>query len=56
VTPDAPHRRADRADLDVGSYGIVKPICAARDRPTRRWHREPEAAFHVLAREFAAAA
>ena len=34
VTPDAPHRRAPRRDLDMGSYAIVKPVWATRDRPT----------------------
>ena len=34
VTPDAPHRREHRYDLDVASYGVVKPIWATRDRPT----------------------
>ena len=56
VTPDAPHRRAHRVDLDVASYGIVKPIWATPERATPRWHWEPKAAFRALAREFAQAA
>jgi hypothetical protein len=52
VTPDAPHRREHRYDLDVASYGIVKPIWATRDRPTPRWHWEPKEAFRALAREY----
>jgi hypothetical protein len=55
VTPDAPHRRRPRDDLDMASYGIVKPIWATRGRPTSRWHWEPKQAFHALAREFRAA-
>jgi hypothetical protein len=53
VTPDAPHRREPRSDLDMASYAIVKPIWATRDRPTPRWHWEPKEAFRALAREFA---
>ena len=52
VTPDAPHRREHRYDLDVASYAIVKPIWETRRRPTPRWHWEPKAAFRALAREF----
>jgi hypothetical protein len=52
VTPDAPHRREHRYDLDVASYGIVKPIWGGFDRPTPRWHWEPKAAFRALAREY----
>jgi hypothetical protein len=52
VTPDAPHRREHRYDLDVASYGIVKPIWATRDRPTSRWRWEPKEAFRALAHEY----
>jgi hypothetical protein len=52
VTPDAPHRHQHRYDLDVASYGIVKPIWATRERPTSHWHWEPKEAFRALAREF----
>jgi hypothetical protein len=52
VTPDAPHRRQPRYDLDVGSYGIVKPIWATRQRPTPRWHWEPKQACRALAHEY----
>jgi hypothetical protein len=52
VTPDAPHRRDYRYDLDLASYGIVKPIWATRDRPTPRWHWEPKEAFRALAHEY----
>ena len=52
VTPDAPHRSQPRYDLDMASYGIVKPIWATRDRPTSRWHWEPKAAFRALSHEF----
>jgi hypothetical protein len=52
VTPDAPHRREPRDDLDMASYGIVKPIWATRDRATPRWHWEPKEAFRALAHEF----
>lgn len=56
VTPDAPHRRAPRRDLDMGSYAIVKPVWATRDRPTQRWHWEPKEAFRAVAHEFRQAA
>lgn len=49
VTPDAPHRRAPRDDLDMASYAIVKPIRTG----ATRWHWEPKQAFRALAREFA---
>jgi hypothetical protein len=52
VTPDMPHRRAHRYDLDVASYSIVKPIWATRNRPTPRWHWEPKEAFRALAHEY----
>jgi hypothetical protein len=31
----------------------VKPIWKTRDEPTARWHWEPKAAFHALARHYA---
>lgn len=52
VTPDAPHRRQPRYDLDTASYGIVKPIWPGPDKPTARWHWEPKLAFRALAREY----
>jgi hypothetical protein len=56
VTPDAPHRQDPRFDLDLASYGIVKPLWGARDRPTSHWHWEPKAAFRALAERYARAA
>jgi hypothetical protein len=56
VTPDAPHRREPRYDLDMASYGIVKPVWATRDRPTARWRWEPKEAFRALAHEYRQAA
>jgi len=53
VTPDAPHRKDPRHDLDMASYAIVKPIWKTRDEPTAHWHWEPKEAFHALARYFA---
>ncbi|HEY3713051.1 MAG TPA: hypothetical protein VGL39_00890 [Jatrophihabitantaceae bacterium] len=52
VTPDAPHRREARYDVDRASYGIVKTTWATRDRPTPHWHWEPKEAFRPLAREY----
>ncbi len=52
VDPDAPHRRDSRYDLDLASYGIVKPIWKTRDRPTAGWQWEPKAAFHAVARHY----
>jgi hypothetical protein len=52
VTPDAPHRRNPRYDLDMASYGIVKPIWKRRERPTAEWHWEPKEAFHAVARHY----
>jgi hypothetical protein len=54
VTPDAPHRPGDPShDLDLVSYGIVKPIQDRPDDPSSPWHWEPKAAFHALARRYA---
>lgn len=53
VTPDAPHRKDPRHDLDLASYAIVKPIWKTRDEPTAHWHWEPKEAFHALARHYA---
>jgi hypothetical protein len=55
VSPDDPHRRNPRYDLDLASYGIVKPIWKTRDRPTADWHWEPKEAFHAVARHYARA-
>ena len=55
VTPDAPHRHDPRYDLDLASYGIVKPIWGARDRPSSHWHWEPKSAFRALAERYARA-
>ncbi|GLY83078.1 hypothetical protein [Actinoallomurus iriomotensis] len=56
VTPDAPHRADPRHDLDLASYGIVKPLWGAPDQPTRDWHWAPKEAFHALAHHFARSA
>ena len=55
VTPDAPHRREPRLDLDMASYSLVKAI---RDRPAdpdSPWHWEPKESFRALAAEYARA-
>ena len=52
IEPDAPHRRDPRYDLDLASYGIVKPIWKRREEPTAGWHWEPKEAFHAVARHF----
>jgi hypothetical protein len=54
VSPDAPHRAERRYDLDMASYAIVKPIKDRPDDPASGWHWEPKAAFHALARAYAA--
>ncbi|KUF18935.1 hypothetical protein [Streptomyces silvensis] len=56
VTPDAPHRRERRHDLDIASYGLVKPRWRTEDDPTSRWYWEPKESFHAVARHFAARA
>ncbi|ADB49531.1 hypothetical protein [Conexibacter woesei] len=53
VTPDAPHRRDPRYDLDLASYAIVKPIWRTRERPTAGWHWERKEAFRAVARHYA---
>ncbi|MDW6062398.1 hypothetical protein SAZ11_35720 [Streptomyces sp. FXJ1.4098] len=52
VTPDAPHRTDPRYDLDLASYGIVKPIWKTFEDPTPHWHWEPKEAFHALAQHY----
>jgi hypothetical protein len=50
ISPDAVHRPEPRYDLDLASYGIVKPVMG---HPSgRRW--EPKEAFHALARAYRA--
>jgi hypothetical protein len=49
VTPDAPHRRNVHYDLDLASYGIVKPIWDSADDPGPRWHWQRKDAFRALA-------
>ncbi|MFD9905106.1 abortive phage infection protein [Streptomyces sp. NPDC059063] len=55
VSPDAPHRRARRYDLDIASYSLTKAIWRTEDAPTARWHWEPKESFHAVARHFARA-
>jgi hypothetical protein len=55
VTPDAPHRRNPRYDLDLASYSIVRAIWDTPADPAPQWHWEPKLAFHALAQRFAAA-
>lgn len=52
VTPDAPHRTNPRYDLDLASYGIVKPIWKTFEDPTPHWHWKPKEAFHALAQHY----
>ncbi|GGR88469.1 hypothetical protein GCM10010252_29130 [Streptomyces aureoverticillatus] len=53
VTPDAPHRRQRRYDLDIASYSLTKAIWKTEDDPTARWHWEPKESFHAVSRCFA---
>ena len=53
VTPDAPHRRKRRLDLDMASYSIVKSIKDDPRDPASDWHWEPKESFHALARRYA---
>jgi hypothetical protein len=55
VTPDAPHRRNPRFDLDLASYSLVRTIWDTPADPAPQWHWEPKLAFHALAQRFAAA-
>lgn len=55
VTPDAPHRRERRYDLDIAGYSLTKTLWGTEDDPTARWHWEPKEAFHAVARHFARA-
>ncbi|MFE9838335.1 abortive phage infection protein [Streptomyces sp. NPDC005551] len=52
VTPDAPHRREPRLDLDMASYSIVKTVEDRPGDPASGWHWEPKESFHALAREY----
>ncbi|MFE9643913.1 abortive phage infection protein [Streptomyces sp. NPDC006365] len=53
VTADAPHRPDNpRYDLDMASYGLVKPIKDRPDDPASDWHWEPKQAFHAVARHY----
>jgi hypothetical protein len=56
VTPDAPHRRDPRYDLDMAGYSIVRTIWDTPADPAPRWHWEPKLAYHALARRFAVTA
>jgi hypothetical protein len=52
VTPEAPHRREPRYDLDMASYSIVKTIKDRPDHPSSGWHWEPKQSFHALAHAY----
>ncbi|MFB9333398.1 hypothetical protein, partial [Actinoplanes octamycinicus] len=56
VTPEAEHRREPRYDLDMASYGIVKPIRDRPGDPTSDWHWTAKEAFHTLAAAYKKAA
>ncbi|WP_406354567.1 abortive phage infection protein [Streptomyces sp. NBC_00658] len=57
VTPDSPHLPQDpRHDLDMASYGIVKPIKDRPGDPASDWHWEPKESFRALARQYGRAA
>jgi hypothetical protein len=53
VTPDAPHRRDPRYDLDLAAYSIVRTIWDTPTDPGPGWHWEPKLAYHALAQRFA---
>ncbi|MFD3925984.1 abortive phage infection protein [Streptomyces sp. NPDC058614] len=56
VAPDSPHLPQDpRHDLDMASYGIVKPIKDRPGDPASDWHWEPKESFRALARQYARA-
>lgn len=52
VTPEAEHHPEPRYDIDMASYGIVKPIRQRPGDPASDWHWEPKEAFHTLARAY----
>jgi hypothetical protein len=54
VSPDAPHRREPRYDLDMASYSIVRTVWHDPADPAGGWHWEPKIAYHALAERFAA--
>ncbi|MCM2389788.1 abortive phage infection protein [Streptomyces albipurpureus] len=56
ITPDQPHRKEIRYDLDLASYGIVKVIKDNPNDPESDWHWKPKESFHALARRYARAA
>ncbi|MCI3928333.1 abortive phage infection protein [Streptomyces sp. AN091965] len=55
VSPEMPHRRERRYDLDMASYSLTKPIWRTEDDPTARWHWEPKESFHAVAEHYARA-
>ncbi|UYM07350.1 hypothetical protein [Solicola gregarius] len=52
AVPDAPHRPRRKYDLDIASYGLVKPRWGDRHRPTADWTWEPKEAFYAVARRY----
>ncbi|QDQ09386.1 abortive phage infection protein [Streptomyces spectabilis] len=55
ASPELPHRRERRYDLDMASYSLTKAIWKTEDAPTARWHWEPKESFHAVAEHFARA-
>jgi len=55
VTPDAPHRRNPRYDLDLAAYSLVRTIWDTPSDPAPQWHWEPKLAYRAVAQRFAAA-
>lgn len=55
ITPEAEHHPEPRYDLDMASYGIVKPIRERPGDPTSDWRWVPKEAFHTLARAYGTA-
>ena len=50
-TPDAPYRSDPRYDMDIASYGLVKPIWEQPYDPGN-WHWERKQAFYTVADQF----
>jgi hypothetical protein len=52
ISPDSTYHPEPRYDLDMASYGIVKPVRDRPGDPSSPWHWEPKEAFHALARAY----
>jgi hypothetical protein len=53
ISPDSPHARDPKHDLDIASFAVVKVIREELADPASPYRWKPKRAFHTIAERYA---